>query len=43
MGYSLREALWLHEQGISSDIVLGYPTVDRAGLERLVSSPSAAS
>ena len=42
MGYSLREALWLHEQGISSDIVLGYPTVDRAALERLVSSPSAA-
>ncbi len=43
MGYSLREALWLHEQGISTDIVLGYPTVDRAALERLVSSPSAAS
>ncbi|MET1059682.1 MAG: alanine racemase, partial [Nocardioides sp.] len=43
MGYSLREALWLHEQRISSDIVLGYPTVDRAALERLVSSPSAAS
>jgi D-serine deaminase-like pyridoxal phosphate-dependent protein len=42
MGYSLREALWLHEQGICSDIVLGYPTVDRAALERLVSSPSAA-
>jgi D-serine deaminase-like pyridoxal phosphate-dependent protein len=41
MGYSLREALWLHEQGICSDIVLGYPTVDRAALERLVSSPSA--
>ena len=42
MGYSLREALWLHEQGICDDIVLGYPTVDRAALERLVSSPSAA-
>ena len=42
MGYSLREALWLHEQGLCSDIVLGYPTVDRAALERLVSSPSAA-
>ncbi len=43
MGYSLGEALWLHEQGICTDIVLGYPTVDRAALERLVSSPSAAS
>ena len=42
MGYSLREALWLHDQGICSDIVLGYPTVDRTALERLVSSPSAA-
>ena len=42
MGYSLAEALWLHEQGLSDDVVLGYPTVDRAALARLVSSPSAA-
>jgi D-serine deaminase-like pyridoxal phosphate-dependent protein len=42
MGYSLAEALWLHEQGISDDVVLGYPTVDRAALARLVASPSAA-
>ena len=39
--YTLREALWLHEQGISDDIVLGYPTVDRGALGRLVASPSA--
>ena len=39
LGYSLREALWLHEQGICSDIVVGYPTVDRAALERLVVLP----
>jgi D-serine deaminase-like pyridoxal phosphate-dependent protein len=42
MGYALREALWLHEQDICSDVVLGYPTVDRAALARLVASPSAA-
>jgi D-serine deaminase-like pyridoxal phosphate-dependent protein len=32
LSYSLREALWLHDRGISDDIVLGYPTVDRACL-----------
>ncbi len=42
LAYSLREALWLHEQDLSEDIVLGYPTVDRASLTRLVRSPSAA-
>lgn len=42
LAYALREALWLHEQGICDDIVLGYPTVDRAALARLVESPSAA-
>ena len=35
LAYSLREALWLCEQGICDDIVIGYPTVDRVGLERL--------
>jgi len=43
LGYTLREALWLHEQQISDDIVVAYPTVDRAALTRLVASPSAAS
>ncbi|WP_082748436.1 amino acid deaminase/aldolase [Nocardioides jensenii] len=42
LGYSLREALWLHEQGITDDIVMGYPSVDRESLSALVSSPSAA-
>ena len=42
MAYSLREAMWLHEQGLCDDIVLGYPTVDAGALERLVTSPSAA-
>lgn len=42
LGYTLAEALWLVEQGISDDVVVAYPTVDRSALERLVGSPSAA-
>jgi D-serine deaminase-like pyridoxal phosphate-dependent protein len=42
LGYTLREALWLHEQGICDDIVVAYPTVDRAALADLVDSPEAA-
>ena len=34
LGYTLREALWLEQQGISDDIVIAYPTVDRAALAR---------
>jgi D-serine deaminase-like pyridoxal phosphate-dependent protein len=42
LALSLREALWLNEQQICPDIVMGYPTVDRATLAKLVASPSAA-
>jgi D-serine deaminase-like pyridoxal phosphate-dependent protein len=42
LAYCLREALWLHEHGVSDDILVGYPSVDRAALARLVSSPAAA-
>ncbi|WP_121258826.1 amino acid deaminase/aldolase [Nocardioides ferulae] len=42
LGYTLREALWLEEQGVSDDIVVAYPTVDRAALAQLVASPTAA-
>jgi D-serine deaminase-like pyridoxal phosphate-dependent protein len=42
LAYTLAEALWLEEQGVSEDIVVAYPTVDRAALARLVASPSAA-
>jgi D-serine deaminase-like pyridoxal phosphate-dependent protein len=35
LAYSLREALWLAEERISDDIVLGYPSVDRVALRRL--------
>lgn len=42
LAYTLAEALWLEEQGVSDDIVVAYPSVDRAALARLVASPSAA-
>lgn len=35
LSYNLREALWLASQGISDDIVVGYPSVDRLALTRL--------
>jgi D-serine deaminase-like pyridoxal phosphate-dependent protein len=38
LGYSLREALWLCERGVSDDIVMGYPSVDSQALHRLTSS-----
>ena len=41
LAYSLREALWLCERGISDDIVMGYPTVDLVGLERMATSEAA--
>lgn len=40
--YSLREALWLHGEGVCDDLVMGYPSVDRSALSHLVASPSAA-
>lgn len=40
--YTLAEALWLQAEGISSDLVVAYPTVDRTALRQLVASPSAA-
>jgi D-serine deaminase-like pyridoxal phosphate-dependent protein len=42
LAFTLAEALWLEEHGISEDIVVAYPTVDRGALARLVSSPRAA-
>ena len=39
MTYSLQEALWLQELGFK-DILMGYPTVDRAALEKLAKEPS---
>ena len=42
LAYTLAEALWLHETGMSDDIVVAYPSVDAAALQRLTASPSAA-
>jgi D-serine deaminase-like pyridoxal phosphate-dependent protein len=41
LAYNLREALWLVEAGISTDVVLGYPTVDRVALRRLLADERA--
>lgn len=40
--FTLPEALWLYEHGVSRDLVVAYPSVDRASLTRLVASPGAA-
>ncbi len=42
LAYTLREALWLHDQGISDDLLVAYPTVDRGALAELVARPEAA-
>jgi D-serine deaminase-like pyridoxal phosphate-dependent protein len=41
MAYSLPEALWLHEQGLSEDILVAYPTVSRQALGQLSASEEA--
>ena len=43
MAYSLAEALWLHRNAVSDDILVGYPTVDAAALRALAASPEACS
>ncbi|GAA4856615.1 amino acid deaminase/aldolase [Saccharopolyspora rosea] len=42
MCYSLAEALWLHREGLSDDILVAYPTADRAALRALAADPAAA-
>src|SRR5215210_7393487 len=44
LGYSLAEALWLvgGSDPVSTDVVVGYPTVDRAALRRLAADERAA-
>lgn len=41
LSYSLREALWLVHSGISNDVVLDYPSVDRGGLHELMADERA--
>lgn len=43
LAYTVAEALWLEQAGISDDIVVAYPSVDRGALARLLGSPRAAS
>ena len=41
MAYSLAEALWLAEAGVSGDVLVGYPTADRAALRALAADEAA--
>ncbi|MEO5875612.1 MAG: amino acid deaminase/aldolase [Streptosporangiaceae bacterium] len=43
MAFTLAEALWLSSLDVSEDILVAYPTVDRAALQRLAQDPVAAS
>lgn len=42
LAFTVAEALWLHETGVSDDIVVAYPSVDVTALRRLLASPGAA-
>lgn len=42
LAFTLAEALWLVEHDVSGDVVLGYPSVDRIALDRLLGDPRAA-
>jgi D-serine deaminase-like pyridoxal phosphate-dependent protein len=41
MCYSLPEALWLHASGTSDDLLVAYPTADRAALRALAADAAA--
>ena len=43
LAYSLREALWLVREGVSDDVVMGYPSVDRGALRSLLADARPAS
>src|ERR1700727_615730 len=40
MCYSLAEAIWLHSLGLSDDLLVAYPTADRAALRALAADES---
>jgi D-serine deaminase-like pyridoxal phosphate-dependent protein len=42
LAFTLPEALWLAECGVSDDIVVAYPTADKTALSSLASQPQAA-
>ena len=39
MAYSLREAVWLVREGVTDDVLVAYPTVDRKAIADLTSDP----
>jgi D-serine deaminase-like pyridoxal phosphate-dependent protein len=41
LAYTLAEALWLVRSGVSDDVVVGYPSADRAALAALARDPAA--
>jgi D-serine deaminase-like pyridoxal phosphate-dependent protein len=41
MSYSLAEALWLHASGTTDDLLVAYPTADRAALRALAADDAA--
>jgi D-serine deaminase-like pyridoxal phosphate-dependent protein len=41
MCYSLAEAIWLHSIGLSDDLLVAYPTADRAALRALAADQAA--
>ncbi len=42
LAFTLPEALWLYGLGVSDDLLVAYPTVDRGALARLAADPAAA-
>jgi D-serine deaminase-like pyridoxal phosphate-dependent protein len=41
LAYSLREAIWLVRRGVTDDVVMGYPSVDRVALADLLGDEDA--
>ncbi|MEU4694514.1 amino acid deaminase/aldolase [Actinoplanes sp. NPDC023714] len=42
MAYTLPEAIWLVRTGVTGDVLVAYPTADRAGLRELAGDPELA-
>lgn len=41
LGYTVREAHWLVREGLSDDVVLGYPSVDTTAIRAVLADPAA--
>src|SRR3954453_13643177 len=42
MSYTLREAIWLVREGVTDDVLVAYPTVDRKAIADLTADPTLA-